>query len=113
MKFLTTLLVACCMLFAAPLSAQVERACTPLSEIKAPPGWTILASLSAKETAEAVELVEALTGIDDSFNFALLAEHIDGRGIILLGRDGTVCGSVNVPAEHWRALKKSIIGVEA
>ncbi len=113
MKILTMLFAVIGILFSTALFAQVERKCTPMEEIKAPEGWTILAPLTTKEIALTVELSEALTGVDDSFNFALFAEHADGRGVILLGRDGTICGTIGLTPEQWLAFKKSVLGVEA
>jgi len=114
MKLLPSILVAVAVLSSTYLAAQdAAPSCVPVAKIAAPAGWHILEPLNERETAVAVEIFESMTEIEADFNLVLLAEHIDGRGIMLLGKDGMICGSIDIEKARWQATKRGIVGFRA
>jgi len=114
MKLISSILVAAAVLSSTYLAAQdAAPSCVPVEKIAAPAGWRILEPLNERETAVAVEIFESMTGVEEDFNLIILAEHIDGRGIMLLGKDGMICGSINIEKDRWQAVKRGIVGFRA
>lgn len=72
-----------------------------------------LRRVEADRLKYAVRMFDKLTGQDDDWTFAMLADNRDGGGVILVGYGERVCYYRLVDRAHWDEVALAIEGVKA